>query len=242
MGAHSAFGRNAGLTREQIRDLRRLEFGKCGPREFIALDWVHSLLTCPGGVPEEVGEAFVNTFSPEERAWIKASMKSMFCVNLLMSTLTQGRLGSRLVGMLPGAPAAGREMRPGDFPEDLLYHPGHMWARRGGKDGKDVTVGITFYAQDQLGDIVFLEAREAGSPVKAGEAMGEVESNKSVSELIAPVSGTVLEVNREALEAPEIINRDPYGAGWIARIEPAGAGALNGLLKAADYLGLIRGG
>ncbi len=196
---------------------------------------MHHLLTCPGGVPAGVEEEFASTFTPEEQACIKASMKSMFCVNLLMSTTMQGKLGSRLMGMIGGAPGPRREPLPGDFPDDVLYHGEHMWARQDG------TIGISHYAQEQLGDIVFLEVREAGTCIKAGEPFGAVESNKSVSDLIAPISGTIIEANVEALEAPELINRDPYGAGWIARVELADTDELTCLLCAADYFKLICG-
>lgn len=122
-----------------------------------------------------------------------------------------------------------------NFPEDLKYHKEHMWVRGDG------TVGISYFAQDQLGEIVFLEVPEAGSEVEAGGAFGEVESRKSVSDLYAPVSGTVKEVNSEVEDAPELINEDPYGKGWVAIIEMSDAGEMENLLSAAEYKELVSG-
>ncbi len=121
------------------------------------------------------------------------------------------------------------------FPEDLKYHKDHMWVR------SDGTVGISHFAQDQLGEIVFLEVPEAGSKVEAGEEFGEIESRKSVSDLYAPVSGTVKEVNSEVEDEPEIINEDPYGKGWIAIIDMSDAGEIENLLSAAEYKELVSG-
>src|ERR687886_880416 len=104
-----------------------------------------------------------------------------------------------------------------NVPEDLRYTTDHEWARL--EDGK-VRIGITDYAQDALGDIVFVQLPEPGTEVRAGQPLGEVESTKSVSEIFAPVSGTVVARN-EALEStPELINSDPYGAGWLVEIAP----------------------
>lgn len=122
-----------------------------------------------------------------------------------------------------------------NFPEDLKYHKEHMWVRGDG------TIGITFYAQDQLGEIVFIEVPEPGSDVEAGEGFGEIESRKSVSDLIAPVTGTIKEVNAEVQDAPEIINEDPYGKGWIAVIDVADAAEVEGLMTAAEYNELVSG-
>jgi len=122
-----------------------------------------------------------------------------------------------------------------NFPEDLKYHKEHMWVR------SDGTVGITYFAQDQLGEIVFLEVPEAGSEVEAGEEFGEVESRKSVSDLYAPVSGTVKEVNSDVEDEPELINEDPYGKGWVAIIDMSDAGEMEGLLSAAEYKELVSG-
>jgi glycine cleavage system H protein len=122
-----------------------------------------------------------------------------------------------------------------DIPEDLRYSPEHEWVR---VDGTRVRVGITDYAQDALGDIVFVSLPEVGARLTAGQAFGEVESTKSVSDVYAPVAGTVAARN-EALEAtPELVNSDPYGDGWLIVITPsedAGSASSEGLLDAAAY-------
>ena len=122
-----------------------------------------------------------------------------------------------------------------NYQEDLKYHKEHMWVRADG------TIGITFYAQDQLGEIVFLEVPEPGADVEAGEAFGEVESRKSVSYLYAPVTGSIKEVNSEVQDAPEIINEDCYGKGWVAIIDVGDASELENLLSAAEYKELVAG-
>jgi glycine cleavage system H protein len=106
-----------------------------------------------------------------------------------------------------------------NVPEDLQYTSEHEWARR---DGTVVLVGITDYAQDQLGDIVFVNLPEVGAEVTAGEPMGEVESTKSVSDVYSPVSGKVVETNDTLETNPELVNEDPYGRGWLVRVESAG--------------------
>lgn len=116
------------------------------------------------------------------------------------------------------------------FPEDLAYTREHEWARTA---GKEVTVGITDHAQSELGDIVFLELPEEGAAVEKGKAFGVVESVKAVSDLYAPVSGKVLRVNAALLDAPEKVNQEPYGDGWMIVVEAAGGA--EGLLSAADY-------
>ena len=119
-------------------------------------------------------------------------------------------------------------------PEDLHYTKDHEWVRAEG-DGETLRVGVTDYAQDALGDIVFVTLPEAGSHVTEGEACGEIESTKSVSDVFAPVTGTVTERN-EALDAsPELVNSDPYGEGWMLAIRPDDASAIDGLLDAAAY-------
>jgi glycine cleavage system H protein len=119
-----------------------------------------------------------------------------------------------------------------EYPDDLRYTSEHEWVRA---EGGRVRVGITAYAQDALGDIVFVQLPDAGSTVEAGSAVGEVESTKSVSDLFSPIAGTVVERN-EALDAtPELVNSDPYGQGWMFEVEPADAAAVDGLLTADQY-------
>lgn len=118
------------------------------------------------------------------------------------------------------------------YPEDLKYTKEHEWARR---DGGTVRVGITDYAQDALGDIVYVDLPAPGTAVKAMQPMGEVESTKSVSDLYAPVSGTISERNSALEESPELVNQSPYGDGWLASIEMSDPAELDGLLSASDY-------
>ena len=123
-----------------------------------------------------------------------------------------------------------------NVPEDRRYTKDHEWALL---DGGRVRIGITEYDQDALGDVVFVQLPDVGTVVEAGGACSEVESTKSVSDIYAPVGGTVVEVNTELAEAPQRLNEDPYGAGWICLIEPAGAAALDDLLDASAYSTLI---
>ena len=123
-------------------------------------------------------------------------------------------------------------------PDDLRYSTDHEWARL--EDGK-VRVGITDYAQDTLGDVVFVQLPEAGARVEAGGTFGEVESTKSVSDLYAPLAGTITEVNGDLVDAPNRLNEDPYGEGWICVIEPDDAGQLDQLLDADGYRALVDG-
>jgi glycine cleavage system H protein len=117
-------------------------------------------------------------------------------------------------------------------PSELKYTEEHEWTRT---DGSRVTVGITSFAQDALGDVVYVDLPATGTRVEAGQPFGEVESTKSVSDLYAPLSGTIAERN-EALESnPELVNSDPYGEGWMVVIEADDAGATEGLLSAEDY-------
>lgn len=125
------------------------------------------------------------------------------------------------------------------FPAQLKYHPEHLWVRDDA-DGK-VTVGITDFAQDQLGQVVYIDLPEVGDDIAAGDEMGAVESAKSVSDLIAPVSGQVLAVNQDLLDEPSPLNNDPYGKGWIAQVKLADPAELAGLLSAEDYQALIDG-
>lgn len=121
-------------------------------------------------------------------------------------------------------------------PEDLRYTTEHEWVRA---DGNRVTVGITDYAQEALGDVVFVDLPDSGTEVQAGEPFGEVESTKSVSDLYAPVSGTVVERNAALADAPEQVNRDPYGQGWLVVIEVTDAAAVDALMDAAAYIALV---
>jgi len=122
-----------------------------------------------------------------------------------------------------------------EFPEDLKYTEEHEWVRAGAEGGA-VRIGITDFAQDALGDIVFVTLPQVGATVTAGEPCGELESTKSVSDVYAPVSGTVTTINGALDANPELVNSDPYGEGWMFEVEAdGGAGALDGLLDAAGY-------
>ncbi len=227
-----------------------MDLEKFESREYAALNWVRHFLTCRDGVPYEIEEAFETTFTAREQLYIKASLKSMFCVNLFLSTLLQGEVGSRVVSwlekslgdaklrkerLLQGKVGSEQASLRDNLPEDISYHAAHMWVRQDG------TIGLTYYAQDQLGEIVFVEVSEAGAEIRTGEAFGTIESIKSVSELCAPVTGIIEEINLEALEAPELINQAPYGAGWIARIAFSQADGMAALLSARKYHDLICG-
>ena len=125
-----------------------------------------------------------------------------------------------------------------NVPDDLRYSSDHEWVRL--EDGK-VRIGITDYAQDTLGDVVFVQVPEVGTKVDAGAAFGEVESTKSVSDVYAPVAGTVVEVNPDLVDAPNRLNEDPYGEGWICLIEPDDPSAVDALLDAEAYRALVEG-
>jgi glycine cleavage system H protein len=125
-----------------------------------------------------------------------------------------------------------------NVPEDLRYSKDHEWARL--EEGR-VRVGITDYAQDALGDVVFIELPDVGTTVKVDESFSEVESTKSVSDVYAPVAGTVVEANAELADAPERINEDPYGEGWICVIEPADPSDFEALMDATAYRDLTEG-
>jgi glycine cleavage system H protein len=119
-----------------------------------------------------------------------------------------------------------------NFPDDLRYTQEHEWVR---VDGTTARVGITDYAQDALGDVVYVDLPEVGATVAAMASCCEVESTKSVSEIFSPVSGTVSEVNSDLTDTPQMINEDPYGKGWIFAVELADAGEVDGLMDAAAY-------
>ena len=118
------------------------------------------------------------------------------------------------------------------YPDDLRYNKEHDWARI---DGDEATLGITWFAQDSLGELVHFEPPEVGSTVSQGSACGEVESVKAVSDVIAPLSGEVLEVNQKAVDEPEVVNDDPYGEGWLARIRLSDAAEADALMDAEAY-------
>ena len=122
------------------------------------------------------------------------------------------------------------------YPEDLKYHAEHDWAR---VEGDTATFGITWYAQDQLGEVVFFEPPEAGRQVAKDEPYTEVESVKAVSDVIAPLSGEVVEVNEALGEGPEAINDDPYGAGWMVKVRLSDLGEREALMDAAAYRGSL---
>lgn len=124
------------------------------------------------------------------------------------------------------------------LPDDLRYSSDHEWVRL--EDGR-VRVGITDYAQDALGDVVFVEIPEVGDTVVANAKVSEVESTKSVSDIYAPVAGTIVEVNSALGDAPEALNDDPYGAGWICVIEPSDPATVDALLDVDAYRRLIEG-
>lgn len=119
-----------------------------------------------------------------------------------------------------------------EYPEDLRYAENHEWSRT---DGSMVTMGISDYAQDALGDIVFVEVPEVGRQVAAGESIAEVESTKSVSDVYAPVSGTIVQVNSALEDNPELVNADPFGEGWFAVIEATDLSELENLMDVVAY-------
>jgi glycine cleavage system H protein len=122
------------------------------------------------------------------------------------------------------------------YPEELRYHREHDWARI---DGDEAVLGITWYAQDALGELVHYEPPEEGSTVTKDSSYGEVESVKAVSDVIAPLSGEVLKVNRAVIDAPETVNEDPYGEGWLIRIRLADPSEAEGLLDVGAYRELL---
>ncbi|MFZ4515823.1 MAG: glycine cleavage system protein GcvH [Acidimicrobiia bacterium] len=124
------------------------------------------------------------------------------------------------------------------FPVDLRYSKEHEWVR---VDGAQAQIGITDFAQDALGDVVFVQLPDVGLEVIAGASCAEVESTKSVSEIFAPVSGVVIAVNAQLDAAPELVNADAYGAGWLMRIELSDSGEVNDLMDAAAYEAFIAG-
>lgn len=125
-----------------------------------------------------------------------------------------------------------------NVPDELRYSTDHEWVRI---DGDRIRIGITDYAQDALGDVVFVQVPEVGATVEAGASISEIESTKSVSEIYAPVAGTIVEVNADLDGQPEQVNADPYGEGWICVMELSDPSALDGLLGAEAYRSLTEG-
>ena len=123
-----------------------------------------------------------------------------------------------------------------NYPDDLRYHPEHDWAR---VDGDEAVFGITWFAQDALGELVHFEAPEVGATVTKDQAYAEVESVKAVSDVIAPLSGEILEVNQKVVDAPETVNEDPYGDGWLVRIRMSDAAEADDLMEAPAYKSFV---
>jgi glycine cleavage system H protein len=121
------------------------------------------------------------------------------------------------------------------YPEDLKYTAEHEWVRSPGESDGSVRIGITHYAQDALGDIVYVSLPEVGQDVSAGTPCGELESTKSVSDVYAPVDGTVTAVNGSLDATPELVNNDPYDAGWLFELRPTDPSSVDGLMDAAAY-------
>lgn len=125
---------------------------------------------------------------------------------------------------------------PESYPDDLLYHSAHDWARV--EDG-EATLGITWYAQDSLGELVHYEPPEAGASISKDSSYGEVESVKAVSDVIAPLSGEILEVNQKVVDAPETVNEDPYGEGWLVRVRLRDPSEADSLMDPDAYRRLV---
>ena len=118
------------------------------------------------------------------------------------------------------------------YPEELRYHEGHAWVR---EDGEELTIGVSQYAADEMGEIIFAELPEEGTEIERDEPYGSIESAKAVEDLIAPVSGTVVRRNEAAIDAPETINDEPYGDGWLIVVRAEEDGGLDSLLTADEY-------
>jgi glycine cleavage system H protein len=132
-------------------------------------------------------------------------------------------------------------MAEASYPEDLLYHSEHDWARIDSADPQTATLGITWYAQDALGEVVFLELPAVGTATAQDASYAEVESVKAVSEVVAPLSGEVVEVNEALADSPQLINQDPYGEGWLVKVRLADASERDGLMDAASYAASLDG-
>lgn len=129
-------------------------------------------------------------------------------------------------------------MSEASYPTDLRYHPEHDWARI---EGDEATLGITWYAQDSLGEVVFFEGPQVGDEVVKDAPYAEVESVKAVSDVIAPLSGQVIEVNESLADAPEAVNADPYGSGWMVRVRLSDSAEADGLMDAVAYEASLEG-
>ena len=127
-------------------------------------------------------------------------------------------------------------MADASYPDDLKYHAEHDWARI---DGDEATLGITWYAQDQLGELVYFDPPQVGATLTAGQPYAEIESVKAVSDVIAPLSGTVTEVNEGLGDSPETVNEDPYGDGWLVKITITDAAEVDALMDASTYEGSL---
>ena len=123
-------------------------------------------------------------------------------------------------------------MADATYPEDLMYHEEHDWARI---DGDNATFGITWYAQDALGEVVFFDAPQIGTTVTKGQTYAEIESVKAVSDVFAPLSGEIVEVNEGISQSPETVNEDPYGEGWLVKVRLSDRSEVQSLMSAADY-------
>ncbi len=132
-------------------------------------------------------------------------------------------------------------MAQGSYPPELLYHPEHDWARISEDDPDHAMFGITWYAQDALGEVVFFEAPAPGSTLSKDAPYTEVESVKAVSDVVAPLSGEVVEVNEAVAANPGIINEDPYGAGWLVKVRLSDPSELQALLDASSYIATLTG-
>jgi glycine cleavage system H protein len=133
-------------------------------------------------------------------------------------------------------------MADANYPEDLLYHPEHDWARIDADAPDEATLGITWYAQSELGDVVFLELPAVGATVSKDTRYADVESTKAVSEVIAPLSGEVIAVNDALSDDPRPINEDPYGEGWLVRLRMANTSERDALMDSAAYVASLGGG
>jgi glycine cleavage system H protein len=127
-------------------------------------------------------------------------------------------------------------MADANYPEDLLYHEEHDWAR---VEGDSATFGITWYAQDSLGEVVFFDTPSVGTELSKGQSYAEIESVKAVSDVIAPLSGKITEVNEALGQTPETVNEDPYGQGWLVKVALSDPSETESLMSAADYQALL---